>query len=304
MTTTEQSLATREYSDSAIRTRIELNSKAGYGLQSATQAQLNTVFLLCQRYDADPLTDITLFEGRPFWTIDGRLRFMRRHPDFRGFDCRPLTRDEKEAWGYEPDDIVIEATIRTARWGDVKARGKVTRLEVDGARERATREHKRPAPIGVHPVEIAEKRALARAERAAFGQDAVPDDEEIAEAAQTVIERRSDPVRNALNAARYEHVFGTEDSGTAYDLPEQKGGEAEAPSPQQESESVPPAGPAEPEGTSQAFHRNMELGMDATSMGIKGIGHLRAKDDWPIQVVLDANAKLEEKIRGAEAQRN
>lgn len=206
--TTETALATREYSDQQIRTRIELNRSAGYGLERASQAQLNTVFFLCQRYDADPLTDITLFEGRPFWTIDGRLRFMRRHPDFRGYDCRPLTKAEKPDWGYEPDDIVIECTIRTANWGNIKARGKVTHAEVMGARERAEREHKRPAPIGVHPVEIAEKRAIARAERAAFGQDAVPDDDEIAEAVTTVIEQRNDPAKLQRDAAEYQRIYG------------------------------------------------------------------------------------------------
>lgn len=213
MTTTEQptALATRGLSDKQIRTRMELAQRS-FGLQGANQTQLNIVYLLCQRWDLDPLTDITLFEGRPFVTIDGRLRLLRRHPEYRGYKCRPLSKDEKLAWGYEPDDIVVECVVRTSTWGDIEARGKVTAIEVREARERAERNGKRSAPIGVHPVEIAEKRAIARAERAAFGQDTMPDEDE----AVTIIEERNDSVKVARDAAAYDRIYGSDADGTQF----------------------------------------------------------------------------------------
>jgi len=224
MTSAERSLATPSLTDKQLRTRIELAQRS-FGLQQANQTQLNIVYLLCQRWELDPLTDITLFEGRPWVTIDGRVKLMRRHPEYRGYSCRPLSRGEKEAWGYDADDIVVECTVRTVTWGEISARGKVSAAEVQAARNRAAETGKRSAPIGMHPVEIAEKRAIARAERAAFGQDAVLDEEE----AVTIIEERNDPERVALNAAAYDRIYGSEADGSAFaDMPRDRSTEAQA----------------------------------------------------------------------------
>jgi len=218
MTAVESSiaLATRGLSEKQLRTRIELAQRS-FGLQGANQTQLNVVYLLCQRWDLDPLTDITLFEGQPFVTIDGRLRLLRRHPEYRGYQCRPLSVDEKQAWGYDTADIVVECLIRTTTWGEISARGKVAAVEVQVARDRAERSGKRSAPIGVHPVEIAEKRAIARAERAAFGQDQVLDEEE----ALTIIEERNEPAKLARDAAAYDRIYGSDTNGDQfYDQPD------------------------------------------------------------------------------------
>lgn len=212
MTTTSESTGMAVHRDDRqIKQRMELNKRAGYGLEKATPTQLNIIFLLCQRYRLDPVEDITLFENRPFITLPGRLNLLRQHPDYRGYSCRPLSRPEKEAWGYEPDDIVIEATVRTANWGEISARGKVARTEIDAALQRAEQNNRRPAPIGVHPVEIAEKRAIARAERAAFGQSMVLDDDQIDDAVRTVVEERTDPEKVAQDAARYREIYGSDD---------------------------------------------------------------------------------------------
>lgn len=210
---TDAALAVRDYSDSQIKQRITLNQKAGYGLEKATAAQLNIVFLLCQRYDLDPVEDLTLYEGRPWITVSGRLRLLRRHPEYRGFDCRPLSKDEKEAWGYAVDDIVVEATVRTERWGDIRARGKVSAAEMQAARSRAQESGRRAAPIAIHPVEIAEKRAIGRAERAAFGQDAILDEDQVDEAIRTVVTERNDPERIKRNSAEYDRTIGAADWG-------------------------------------------------------------------------------------------
>ncbi len=208
MTATENgaALAVRTFTDTQLQTRIKANINARYGLQDASPAQLNTIFLLAKRWQLDPINELTLYEGQPFITLDGRLQLMRRNPDYRGYRTRPLKREEREDWGYEPDDVVVECTVLTHTHGDITERGCVRRAEIDGARARAKASGKRAAPVGIYVPEIAEKRAIARASRAAFGQD-VPDEDEVG----YVIEERNAPAKVALDAARYTEIMGTED---------------------------------------------------------------------------------------------
>lgn len=227
----------RELSDDQLKRRLQLSRGAGYGLQQATPAQLEVVFLLCQRYKLDPLTDLTLYEGRPWITIDGRVRLMRRHPEYRGYDCQPLTAAQKEAWGYEADDIVVECTVRTTTWGDIKARGKVSRAEFEGKQPRSN-------PVAkVHPVEMAEKRAIARAERAAFGQDAVLDEED-AEIQIIEQEQRNTPERRAALAAKHDSIWGADEDTAFAEIPQSAQTRPAAPPPPsgQQGVSAPPEG--------------------------------------------------------------
>lgn len=187
----ERQLATREFTDQQIKQRIAAANKPGFGLEKATPAQLEMIYLLARHYDVDPAVDITLFRDRPWFTIDGRVRLMKRHPQYAGYKCRPLTQAEREAWGYKPDELVVECTIRTRDWGEISARGKLTAAEM-----RAN------TPTGSHPSEMAEKRAIARASRMAFGQD-VPDEDD----AGAVLEQRNDTERVAANAQRYAEIF-------------------------------------------------------------------------------------------------
>lgn len=203
MTTTAEptiALANREFTDKQIQTRIEAAKAPGFGLERATSGQLNMIYLLAKHYDVDPAVDITLYRDRPWFTIDGRVRLMKRHPQYRGYQCRPIPASEKEAWGYKSDDLVIECSIRTKDWGEIKARGKVSGSEM-----------KQNAPTGTHPSEMAEKRAIARASRMAFGQD-VPDEDD----AGFIIEERNDPERNRVLAAKYDEVYGRDDDGSAF----------------------------------------------------------------------------------------
>ena len=297
MTTTTEStsLAVREYSDSAIKTRMKLNQQAGYGLERASAAQLNIVFLLCQRYQLDPVSDLTLFEGRPFITIDGRLRLLRRHPDYRGYACRPLPKDEKIEWGFEPEDIVVECIIRTATWGEISARGRVAATEVNAARERARQSGKKAAPIGTHPVEMAEKRAIARAERAAFGQEAVLDDEEIEQATQAVITERNDPERVAAGAAAYDRIIGSnydDDHVSAQD-------------PSSLERSAPAAGLTTPPPVSgeraELLAENERAGIEAATLGVRGLRALKALESDSLPQIAAKNRELRERVasRGA-----
>jgi len=98
MTSNGTALAVPALSDKQIKQRLEIAKHAGYGLEEATSAQLNVVYLLCQRYRLDPLTHVTLYRGRPWVTIDGRVELAKRNPDYKDFVTRPLTKADKEAW--------------------------------------------------------------------------------------------------------------------------------------------------------------------------------------------------------------
>lgn len=202
-------LAVRGLTDKQIQTRIDLNRKAGYGLEKATPAQLNLIFLYCQKYQLLPGDDVTLYENRVWFTLLGSVKLMRRHSEYRGFECKPLSAADKAEWGYDPDDIVVECQIRTDRWGTISARGKVSKEERAGLRVEGRRLN---FVAGIHPVEMAEKRAIQRAERLAFGADAMIDEDEIEQTARLVVEERNDPARVAADAANYSRIYGgTED---------------------------------------------------------------------------------------------
>ena len=73
---------------SEIGRRIDLNAKSGWGLEKGTPPQLNMLALYCQKHHLLPGDDVTLYEGRPWITIDGRVKLMRRNPDYRGYTTK------------------------------------------------------------------------------------------------------------------------------------------------------------------------------------------------------------------------
>ena len=206
---TQAIVPAREMSLAELDRRIDLNVKSGWGLQTGSVSQLNLLALYCQKHQLLPGDDVTLYEGRPWITIDGRVKLMRRHTDeYRGYSTRPLSKEEKETWGYDPDDLVIEATIRTETYGEIKARGRVSKAERDGTFVKGVRHN----PVAQHhPIEMAEKRALSRAERYTFGTDSVVDDEDVDASARLVIEERNDPAAVAALAAKHEAIFGKDE---------------------------------------------------------------------------------------------
>jgi hypothetical protein len=206
MTTNDTSMSLAE-----IDRRIDLNKKSGWGLERGTQAQLNLLALYCQKHRLLPGDDVTLYEGKPWITIDGRVKLMRRNKDYRGFTLRPLKPEEKQEWSYDPDDIVIEALIYVDGFPKpIQGHGRVSKAERTG--QGAGRLN----PVAkTNPVEMANKRALARAERLAFGTESYVDDEELDEAVRTVIEERNDPVARAAGAAKYVEIFGKDDDDHA-----------------------------------------------------------------------------------------
>jgi hypothetical protein len=228
MTATENSaLAIRKpLSLADLARRIDLNKASGWGLQNATQDQLNGLALFCQKHELLPGDEVTLYEGRPWITVDGRVTLMRRNRrEYRGYAQRPLTHEEKEAWGWDPGDVVIETTVRTVTYGEIKAYGRVSKEERAGVQVSGVRHN----PVARHnPVEMAMKRSISRAERLAFGTESFIDDEELAEAAITVIEERNAPEKIARDAAMYDRIYGSDANGDAFaDMPPTRATEAQ-----------------------------------------------------------------------------
>jgi len=180
--------------DQQLRRRLQVAHSKGFGLQDATNEQLEQVYLLCQRYRLDPELHLTLYRGRPWVTIDGRVELAKRNPDYLDFRTRPLTKDEKDAWDYARDDLVVECTIRCRSGATFQANGKVTAAERKGQ-----------TPAATHPQEMAVKRAFARTARLAFGQSAYLDDDDLEQ------EQRDDPEQQKRLAARYTEIFDADE---------------------------------------------------------------------------------------------
>jgi hypothetical protein len=103
---------------------------------------------------------------------------------------------------------VIETTIHTVTYGDVTAYGRVSSEEAQGQSVQGVRHN----PVARNqPVEMAMKRSLARAERFAFGTESLVDDDELEDAARTVIEERNDPEVLERNSRRYAEIFKDEE---------------------------------------------------------------------------------------------
>lgn len=275
----------RGMSLSEIGRRIDLNRQSGWGLEKGTSPQLNLLALFCQKHGLLPGDDVTLYEGKPWITVDGRVKLLRRNhrDEYRGFTQRPLSSDEKVEWGWSPKDIVIETTIRTVTYGEIKAYGRVSLAEAQGTSIQGVRHN----PVArFQPVEMAMKRSLARAERFAFGTDSLVDDEEVEEAAREVIAERTDPQRVAMKSAEYERIF-VDDNGPVL-------------------RTAPPAqAPETDEDLAErgdALEHNAQLLDGAESVGVKGLHALRAKETWSLERIQGANRELEERIRSREGE--
>ena len=201
-----------DYSLDMLARRIRLNQQSGWGLEKGTGPQLNLLALFCQKHRLLPGDDVTLYEGKPWITVDGRVKLLRRNPEYRGFKQRPLSKAEKEEWGWYAKDIVIETIIRTVTFGEVTAYGRVSTEEAQGQSVQGVRHN----PVArFQPVEMAMKRSLARAERFAFGTESLVDDEELEDTARTVIEERNGAEKVARLAQRYTEIFSDDEEEPA-----------------------------------------------------------------------------------------
>jgi len=59
-----------------------------------------TLARLAIEYRLDPLMgELVLYEGRPYISLSGMIRLAHEHPEFEGVEDRPMTTEEREAYG-------------------------------------------------------------------------------------------------------------------------------------------------------------------------------------------------------------
>jgi hypothetical protein len=208
-TTDNQSLALRDALDDDELAIVEKGT-GGFGLGGVSPPQRAALRVLARAWRLQLGREITFMFDQPYVTFPGRLTIARRHPQFAGWSARAISDDrEKAAWGFASTDIVVEGTIHTRTWGEITARGRVTEAE-----RTPTRGKDAWLPVQKNPGEQAEKRALMRASRLAFGEDQ-PTDEDFERAYQQQLgeplaQRGRVEVRErpAVTAADYDRIIG------------------------------------------------------------------------------------------------
>jgi hypothetical protein len=116
-------------------------------------------------YGFDPLMgEITIFQGRPYISIDGRYRMAQETEKLDGVESRPANEDERSEWRIPNDDYFFHAEVYVkgsqrpfVGWGRVRAEEQ--QIKKDGDKYK---------PIVTNPQRMAEKRAEAQALRKAF----------------------------------------------------------------------------------------------------------------------------------------
>jgi len=118
-------------------------------------------------YGFDPIMgELTIFQGRPYVSVDGRYRKAQETGKLDGVESRPATKDERTAWDIPDGDFFFRAEV----W--VKG---ASRAFVGWGRVRAVEAKARPnnagdayKPTVTVPQRMAEKRAEVMALRKAF----------------------------------------------------------------------------------------------------------------------------------------
>lgn len=130
--------------------------------QEMTVADKRLLAQVALTYGFDPLMgEVTIYQGRPWVSIDGRYRKAQETGRFDGIETRPANKQERIDWSIPDDDYFFRAEVfvkGTSRpfvgWGRVFA------AETTGG--------KGFKPVEKNPQRMAEKRAEAQALRKAF----------------------------------------------------------------------------------------------------------------------------------------
>ncbi len=112
-------------------------------------------------YGFDPLMgEVTIYQGRPFVSIDGRYRKAQETGQLDGVETRPATKQERTDWQIPDGDYFFRSEIYVKGAGHpFTAWGRVRAIETKGSEK---------LPVVNNPQRMAEKRAEAQALRKAF----------------------------------------------------------------------------------------------------------------------------------------
>ncbi len=137
--------------------------------QELTPSEKKLLAMVAITYGFDPLMgEITIYQGRPYVSIDGRYRKAQETGQLCGVKTRPATREEREAWQIPIDDYFYHAEVNVKGGGFnyFEGWGRVRKEETKpGSKNDPNSTYK---PIQFNPQRMAEKRAEAMALRKAF----------------------------------------------------------------------------------------------------------------------------------------
>jgi len=138
--------------------------------QDLTVADKKLLAQVAITYGFDPLMgEVTIYQGRPFVSIDGRYRKFQETGKLDGVETRPATKQEREDWQIPEGDYffrsevyVKDASRPFVGWGWVRA------SETKPGSRKLGDNTSTFKPIQNNPQRMAEKRAEAQALRKAF----------------------------------------------------------------------------------------------------------------------------------------
>ena len=159
------------YNEETALARVQEAKAGGLFPQNATQPQMLMLAKAAVAYGLDPLFgELTLYQGKPYITIDGRRRLdadAGHHPSIR---FRPLTADEvRYYWeldALKPRDVPIICVGVDDYGAESEAIGILLAHERDGNAN---------TPQVQRPIEMSQKRAEMRWRKMAYGPHPLPD---------------------------------------------------------------------------------------------------------------------------------
>lgn len=183
-----------KYGD-AIALRRNIRSMQPQWIKDCTDNQLLELATMSLAYGLDPLqNELTVYRGRPYITIDGRMRKARESGKWHGIvEDRPATPEEYKALKMDPEkDTVWYVSIQHADW--VRPSGAFGRVSKHELRTDPNLYWDKRTPAEKDPCQMARKRALYRCLREAFGVNlpGVYDDERVATTSITVLDADSE----------------------------------------------------------------------------------------------------------------
>ena len=125
---------------------------------------------VARTYGLDPLmNEVTIYQGRPFVSIDGRYRLAQETGKLDGAETRPANKGEREVWEIPDGDYFFRSEIYVkgasrpfVGWGRVR------QIETKPGSSRQGDTTSVFKPVQSNPQRMAEKRAEAQALRKAF----------------------------------------------------------------------------------------------------------------------------------------